>query len=172
MLISYDLPRARCTCWKLQNKTERNRVPPNGLVGFFWKKDEENQIRFLLVVPRGGIEPPTPAFSVPHALFLHDPALAPQSRKLLSRLKSARPHFPRKPSVAHGLGTMTVPLLIFQTFHQPPTGNTPIASRSARSAAVPRQMSEWIEPRSRNVPSNQSSAPAAGGAPSSSSRAA
>jgi hypothetical protein len=29
------------------------------------------------LVPRGGIEPPTPAFSVLHALFLHDPALAP-----------------------------------------------------------------------------------------------
>src|SRR6478609_4293964 len=85
------------------------------------------------MVPRGGIEPPTPAFSVPHALFLHDPALAPQSRKLLSRLKSARPHFPRKPSVAHGLGTMTVPLLIFQKY--PPNASL-AASEAGRTRAL------------------------------------
>src|SRR5690242_6614493 len=59
MQISYTLPRARCTCWKLQNKTEQNRVPPNRQVGLFQRKAEGSQRRILPVVPRGGVPQPS-----------------------------------------------------------------------------------------------------------------
>ena len=39
------------------------------------KREPSPNQSVALVVPRGGIEPPTPAFSVLHSLFLHNPAL-------------------------------------------------------------------------------------------------
>jgi hypothetical protein len=45
----------QCTCWKRQNKTAQNRVPPRGLVGQFRKKAQQNQRSISGLVPRRGL---------------------------------------------------------------------------------------------------------------------